>query len=111
MGRDALDFAGNLAELDRIIYGNSSIKSAFDIAWHDTAAQHAGQLLYEFLGGKNDKVLTTDMTVSLGPPAKMQADAVRFQREGFPAIKVKLGGHWSRAPAAHRRQPGLGDGR
>jgi L-alanine-DL-glutamate epimerase-like enolase superfamily enzyme len=91
MGRDALNLAGNLAELDRIIYSNSSIKSAFDIAWHDTAAQHAGQLLYEFLGGKNDKVLTTDMTVSLGPPAKMQADAVHFQQEGFPAIKVKLG--------------------
>jgi L-alanine-DL-glutamate epimerase-like enolase superfamily enzyme len=91
-GRDALDLAGNLAEMDRIIYGNSSIKSAFDIALHDIAAQHAGLPLYEFLGGKNDKILTTDMTVSLGPPAKMQADAVRFQREGFPAIKVKLGG-------------------
>ena len=91
-GRDALDLAGNLAEMDRIIYGNTSIKSAFDIALHDVAAQHAGLPLYEFLGGKNDKVLTTDMTVSLGSPAKMQADAVRFQREGFPAIKAKLGG-------------------
>jgi L-alanine-DL-glutamate epimerase-like enolase superfamily enzyme len=91
-GRDALDLAGNLAELDRIIYGNSSIKSAFDIALHDLAARHAGLPLYEFLGGKNDKILTTDMTVSLGPPAKMQADAVQFQQQGFPAIKVKLGG-------------------
>ena len=90
--RDALELAGNLAEMDRIIYGNSSIKSAFDIALHDIAAQHAGLPLYAFLGGKNDKILTTDMTVSLGAPAKMQADAVRFQREGFPAIKVKLGG-------------------
>ena len=91
-GRDALDLAGNLAELDRIIYGNTSIKSAFDIALHDVAAQHAGLPLYAFLGGRNDKMLTTDMTVSLDSPAKMQADAVRFQREGFPAIKVKLGG-------------------
>ena len=91
-GRDALDLAGCLAELDRIIYGNSSIKSAFDGALHDIAAQHAGLPIYEFLGGNNRKVLTTDMTVSLGPPAKMRADAVRFQREGFPAIKVKLGG-------------------
>ena len=91
-GRDALDIAGCLAELDRIIYGNSSCKSAFDIALHDIAAQHAGLTLYEFLGGKNDKILTTDMTVSLGPAAKMAADAVRFQQEGFPAIKVKLGG-------------------
>ena len=91
-GRDALDLPGCLAELDRIIYGNSSIKSAFDIALHDIAAQHAGLPLYAFLGGQNDKILTTDMTVSLGPAAKMRADAERFQREGFPAIKVKLGG-------------------
>ncbi len=91
-GRDALDLAGSLAEMDRVIYGNSSIKSAFDMALHDIAAQHAGLPLYAFLGGRNDKILTTDMTVSLGPPARMQADAVRFQQEGFPAIKVKLGG-------------------
>ena len=91
-GRDALDLPGNLAEMDRIIYGNSSCKSAFDMALHDIAAQHAGLPLYAFLGGKNDKVLTTDMTVSLGPAATMQADAVRFQQQGFPAIKVKLGG-------------------
>ncbi|MBF9220196.1 mandelate racemase/muconate lactonizing enzyme family protein [Hymenobacter ruricola] len=90
-GRDALDLSGALAELDRIIYGNSSIKSAFDVALHDIAAQHAGLPMYEFLGGHNRKTLHTDMTVSLGPAEKMQADAVRFQQEGFPAIKVKLG--------------------
>ena len=31
------------------------------------------------------------MTVSIGDPQKMKEDAVRFLREGFPAIKVKLG--------------------
>ncbi|GAA3989163.1 dipeptide epimerase [Hymenobacter antarcticus] len=91
-GRDALDLTGCLAEMDRIIYGNTSIKSAFDVALHDIAAQQAGLPLYQFLGGNNDKVLHTDMTVSLGPPDKMRADAVRFQQQGFPAIKVKLGG-------------------
>lgn len=90
-GRDALDLAGCLAEMERIIYGNTSIKSAFDVALHDIAAQHAGLPIYEFLGGNNRKLLTTDMTVSLGPAAKMRADAVRFQQAGFPAIKVKLG--------------------
>jgi L-alanine-DL-glutamate epimerase-like enolase superfamily enzyme len=90
-GRDALDLAGCLAGMDRIIYGNTSVKSAFDVALHDIAAQHAGLPIYAFLGGNNHKVLHTDMTVSLGPAAKMQADAVRFQQEGFPAIKVKLG--------------------
>jgi L-alanine-DL-glutamate epimerase-like enolase superfamily enzyme len=91
-GSDALDIAACMSIMDRTIYGNSSIKSAFDIALHDIAAQHAGVPIYQYLGGKKDKVLETDMTVSIGDPAKMKADATRFKEEGFPAIKVKLGG-------------------
>ena len=75
-GRDALVLPGCLAELNRIIYGNTSIKSAFNVALHNIAVQHAGRPLYELLGGNNRKVLTTDMTVSLGPPDKMWAIAV-----------------------------------
>ncbi len=90
--KNALDLAGCVEAMDKTIYGNSSIKSAFDMALHDIAAQHSGVPLYRFLGGENNKVLETDMTVSIGDPEKMKADAVRFQQEGFPAIKVKLGG-------------------
>jgi L-alanine-DL-glutamate epimerase-like enolase superfamily enzyme len=90
-GRNALDIAGCVEAMDRVIYGNSSIKSAFDIALHDIAGQHAGLPIYQLLGGQKNKVLETDMTVSMGDPAKMCADAVRFKEAGFPAIKVKLG--------------------
>ena len=88
---DALDIAKCMELMDKTIYGNSSIKSAFDIALHDIAAQHAGLPLYKFLGGEKNKVITTDMTVGIGSPEKMQADAIRFKEQGFPAIKVKLG--------------------
>ena len=91
-GKSALDIAGGMETMDKTIYGNSSIKSAFDMALHDIAAQHSGVPLYKFLGGEKNKVLETDMTVSIGEPQKMKADAIRFQKEGFPAIKVKLGG-------------------
>jgi L-alanine-DL-glutamate epimerase-like enolase superfamily enzyme len=89
--QNALD-PGTCSQLmDKIIYGNTSIKSAFDIALYDIASQHAGLPLYQFLGGSNNKILTTDMTVSIGDPVKMQADALKFKQQGFPAIKVKLG--------------------
>jgi L-alanine-DL-glutamate epimerase-like enolase superfamily enzyme len=91
-GKDALDIPGCIDAMDKTIYGNSSAKSAFDMALHDIAAQHAGVPLYKFLGGEKTKVLETDMTVSIGDPQKMKSDAVRFKSEGFPAIKVKLGG-------------------
>ena len=90
-GKNALNIEECVALMDRTIYANSSIKSAFDIALHDIAGQHAGVPIYKLLGGENNKVLQTDMTVSIGDPQKMKADAVRFQQEGFPAIKVKLG--------------------
>lgn len=90
-GKDALRIEDRIADMDKIIYGNSSVKSAFDMALYDIASQHAQLPLYEFLGGRKNKTLETDMTVSIGDPHKMQADAVRFKNEGFPAIKVKLG--------------------
>lgn len=90
-GKNALAIADRVADMDRLIYGNSSIKSAFDMALYDIAAQNAGQPLYQFLGGKNDKIIFTDYTVSIGEPATMAADAVKIKEQGYPAIKVKLG--------------------
>jgi L-alanine-DL-glutamate epimerase-like enolase superfamily enzyme len=90
-GKNALAIADRIKDMDQLIYGNSSIKSAFDIALYDIASQHAGVPLYKYLGGKKDKIIVTDYTVSIGEPAKMAADAVKIKNEGYPAIKVKLG--------------------
>ncbi len=90
-GQDALNIEHCSWLMDRTIYANSSIKSAFDIALYDIAAQHSGVPIYRFLGGAKNKVLTTDMTVSIGTPQKMKEDAIKFKQQGFPVIKVKLG--------------------
>lgn len=90
-GRNALAIPERVADMDQLIYGNTSIKSAFDMALYDIAAQYAQRPLYEFLGGRNDKIITTDYTVSIGEPSKMAADALKIKEEGYPAIKVKLG--------------------
>jgi len=91
-GKNALDIGGCVQAMDKIIYGNSSIKSAFDIALHDIAAQHAGLPLYTFLGGKKNKTIQTDYTISLGSVEKMISDAQHIKEQGFQLIKVKLGG-------------------
>jgi L-Ala-D/L-Glu epimerase len=90
-GKDALAIEQRIDEMDRLIYGNSSIKSAFDMALYDIASQYAGMPLYKFLGGTNTKTIITDYTVSIGDPEKMAADAVKIKQEGYPAIKIKLG--------------------
>jgi len=99
-GKNALDIENCMTVMDRMIYGNSSIKSAFDIALHDIAAQNAYKPLYKFLSSKNllkgdkkIKKLVTDYTVSIGEPGKMAEDAAQIKEAGFKIIKVKLGGN------------------
>ena len=90
-GKNALDIKGCVEVMDKTIYGNNSIKSAFDMALYDISSQYAGLPLYKFLGGKNNKTLTTDYTVSIGEAKKMAEDALKYKQQGFPVIKVKLG--------------------
>ena len=88
---NALAIEECIVVMNRVIYGNNSIKSAFDMALYDIAAQHSGMPLYKFLGGNKNKVIVTDMTVGLNEPDKMVSDALKFKAAGFQFIKVKLG--------------------
>lgn len=91
VGKNALDIEQCTVLMDTLMYGNSSIKSAFDMALYDIAAQYAGLPLYKFLGGTNHNKLYTDYTVSIDTPSKMAEDALAIKEKGFQAIKVKLG--------------------
>ena len=94
--QNPLNIAACSLAMDRVIFGNSSIKSAFDIALYDIAAQHSGVPLYTYLGGNNDKTLQTDYTVSLSSSEKMAGDALKIKEAGFRIIKVKLGENGAR---------------
>ncbi len=90
-GMNPLELTDCIDLMDKIIYGNTSIKSAFDIALYDIAAQNAGLPLYRFLGGEKNKTIITDYTVSISDPEKMAVDALKIKNQGYSAIKVKLG--------------------
>lgn len=91
IGKNPLSIDELSGWMDKYIYANTSIKSAFDIALHDLAAQHAGVSLNVFLGANQRHSLQTDYTVSIGTSEKMCTEAARIVKEGFPVIKVKLG--------------------
>ena len=91
-GKNALDIEGCHKAMNSVIYGNSSIKSAFDMALYDIASQHANLPLYSFLGGSNNKTLVTDYTVSFKEANAMAKDAAKIKANGFQVVKVKLGG-------------------
>lgn len=92
IGKNPLAIGDRLDELDRAIALNPCIKSAFDMALYDLAAKHCQLPLYAFLGGSNEKVIHTDMTVGLGSAHEMATEALSFVQHGFRDIKVKLGG-------------------
>lgn len=89
-GRDPLAMVDLLEEFDGYIAGNSTIKSAFDMALYDLAAQAAGLPLYAYLGGQL-KPITTDITIGIDSPEKMAAQALYFKNNKASILKVKVG--------------------
>jgi o-succinylbenzoate synthase len=89
-GKNPLEIKERLKELDTIIAGNYTAKSAFDIALYDIAAKAANQPLYAFLGG-TQKPIESDLTIGIDSPDAMASQAIEFKEKGVRMIKVKLG--------------------
>lgn len=77
-------------KMDKVIPGNPSAKAAVDIAVHDLVAQEAGVPLYRYLGGVKDR-MPTDMTIGLMGVSDAVERARLAVRQGFRALKVKVG--------------------
>ena len=88
-GKDALDRAARLQEIN-FYAGNTTIKSAFDMALYDIAAKAENKPLYEYLGGAK-RLAETDITIGIGAPGAMAAQAVHWQEKGATILKIKLG--------------------
>ena len=90
-GKNALALKENLSAMDKLIYANTSIKSAFDIALHDIIGKHKEVPLYKLYGGKNNKELVTDYTVSLDNAEKMAAEALKIKKPWVSRYQSKVG--------------------
>ena len=89
-GRDALELEARLQQLHDFTAGNSTIKSAFDMALYDIAAKNAGLPLYKFLGGAKREI-ESDITIGIASPEAMAVKARDFVSSGAAILKVKLG--------------------
>ncbi|MCG9900829.1 MAG: dipeptide epimerase [Hydrotalea sp.] len=89
-GKLALEIDDRLHELDLFTAGNTTIKSAFDMALYDIAAKHANLPLYKFLGGSK-KEIESDLTIGIGSPDEMAQQAIDFLQRKVRIIKIKLG--------------------
>jgi len=89
-GKDALDITSRLKDLDAYAAGNTTIKSAFDMALYDLAAKNANLPLYQFLGGEK-RTIETDITIGIADTQVMVDSAVKYKEQGARVLKIKLG--------------------
>ena len=89
--KNALALEERMSELHAFAAYNNTIKSAFDMALHDIAAQHSKLPLYKFLGGDKTKKLETDLTIGINTPQQMAEQAKEFVERGVRILKIKLG--------------------
>ena len=90
LGKDPLDIESRMAELNRFLAHNSTARSAFDMALYDILGKASGKPLYAVLGGPK-RSFWTDNTIGIADPKTMAEKAVGYQKQGFNAVKVKLG--------------------
>lgn len=90
IGEDALDIPARLQQLHNFTAGNTTIKSAFDMALYDITAKNADLPLYKYLGGEKC-VVETDITIGIASPEVMAEKALAFKQSGAAILKVKLG--------------------
>lgn len=90
-GKDPLAIEARMQEINGFIVGDSSIRSAFDMALYDIASKAANMPLYQFLGG-SPRELRTDLTIGIqNSVAQTVAEAKKVLAQGFEAIKLKVG--------------------
>ena len=90
LGRNPLEIADLVRDAERFLPHNATIRSAFDMAFFDIAAQAAGMPLFRLLGGA-PRSMETDLTIGICPPDRAAARAVEAIEAGFRILKVKLG--------------------
>jgi L-alanine-DL-glutamate epimerase-like enolase superfamily enzyme len=80
-------------------------RNALDCALWDLQAKAAGLPLWQLAGlTEAPRPLQTAFTISLGDPAKMEADAAKAATRGFALLKLKLTGEGDRERVAAVRK-------
>jgi L-alanine-DL-glutamate epimerase-like enolase superfamily enzyme len=91
LGKNALAIESRMKEINSVTVGDSSVRSAYDMALYDIAAKAANMPLYQFLGGER-RQLRTDITIGLKDTVEETvAQAQDMLNAGFEAIKLKVG--------------------
>jgi muconate cycloisomerase len=92
IGRDPDDFEIILREIDAAAWANPFTKAAVEMALLDLAGKKQNKPVYEFLGGaRNPMQISIKFSIGLREPEDTANIALGKVKEGFTAIKIKVG--------------------
>lgn len=90
VGTCPLRIEQSIERMDLLAEGNPAAKAAVDMALYDILGKTGKKPLFMLMGGYRSEVMT-DITLGIKSPKEMAKDASRAVREGFKALKVKVG--------------------
>lgn len=92
LNRDPQDFVEILREMDAVALDNHFTKAAIEMALLDLVGKQRHQPIYDLLGGaKNPLRIPIKFSIGLREPEEAAQIAAMKVREGFTAIKLKVG--------------------
>jgi len=94
IGLDPLALPAALARIDQTLGGELSapyLRAAFEMALLDLAGRYHNVPVYQLLGGRAREAVPLAWGIYQKPPEEMAADAAEALRQGFQAIKLKVG--------------------
>jgi len=93
-GREPFQVRVLVAWMERRVRGNSRAKGAVEMALQDLRGKATGLPIYELLGGKVRESVAVMRMVGLRSPKEMAEEGSRMVRQGFKALKLKIGTGW-----------------
>lgn len=91
-GKDLFQWEQLLLTVQHAIEHNTPAKTAIEIALYDLRSQLFGVPLVNLLGSSNHQI-TTDFTIGIDTTPNMIMDAQTRVKQGFTALKLKIGTH------------------
>ena len=90
--RDPGDLDGILAELERRVTGQRSVKAGIDCALHELKARMEKVPLWQLFGEQVRSSVPVIRTMAIKSPADMAAQAQRLVDDGYTYLKIKIHG-------------------
>lgn len=92
VGRDTVDLAAIVADLDAAVVYNPSAKAGLEMALYDLVARGHDTSVGTLIGGRHRSSIPCSRLIPLKAPEEMAAKCRALSREGYRTLKLKLSG-------------------